>query len=79
MIADIASIFWFQGMSVFCMLDFMVALTQTKGNSKVSIVLQHPITVWLGEISMALYLIHEPLIYYFWWGETSRMAELFII
>ena len=65
---------WFQGLSAFCMLDFMVGLVRAKGTHPVSKVLTHPVSLWLGEISMALYLVHEPCIYYFYWIQNNMKS-----
>lgn len=70
MIGDIGSNAWFQGLNVFAQLDLIVALARVKGNSRCSWVLRHPVALWYGELSMAVYLVHEPLIYYFNWFQN---------
>ena len=59
---------WFQGMNVFPLLTIIVVLVRLKGGiTKVSSFLRHPVMLWLGEISMSLYLVHEMIIYYIRW------------
>lgn len=58
---------WFQFFNVFAQLEVIVGLTQLKGNSSASKVLRHPIILWFGELSMSLYLIHWPCIFYACW------------
>lgn len=70
-IGDISSNAWFQGLNVFAQLDLIVGLARVGGRSLCSKVLRHPVVLWYGELSMALYLVHEPLIYYFCWFQNG--------
>jgi peptidoglycan/LPS O-acetylase OafA/YrhL len=66
---------WFQGVNVFAQLDVLVGLTRLGGRSEASKVLRHPVWQWLGSISMAIYLVHWPLIYYLcWWRHGSAIT-----
>ena len=64
---DIGSNAWFQGLNVFSQLTIIVGLARLNGLSICSAVLRHPITLWFGEVSMSLYLVHEIIIYYIRW------------
>ena len=71
LVGDIGSNAWFQGINVFAQLDLIVGLVRINGTSLCSKVLRNPVIQWFGEISMALYLVHEPLIYYFCWFQNG--------
>jgi peptidoglycan/LPS O-acetylase OafA/YrhL len=62
--ADVGSNWWFQAVNVFAQLDLLVALTRARGASFCSVVLRAPLIQWFGELSMAIYLVHFPLLLY---------------
>jgi peptidoglycan/LPS O-acetylase OafA/YrhL len=72
---DFLSYGWFQLLNVFCHLDIVVCLVRAKGTSLCTKVLQNPIVLWFGEISMSLYLIHEPLIHYLAWIMQGKRRD----
>ena len=59
---------WLQALAPFLQLAVVVALTRDGARSMASGVLRHPKLLWLGDISMAIYLVHHPTIFYFVWG-----------
>eukprot|EP01036_Dinobryon_divergens_P024091 gene24091-32507_t len=73
---DFGSNAWFQGLNVFSQLTIIIGLVRLNGPSLCSVVLRHPITLWFGEISMSLYLVHEMIVYYIRWimhhGESQK-------
>jgi peptidoglycan/LPS O-acetylase OafA/YrhL len=66
---------WFQALVPFCQLNIMISMTRHHLSSNVSTVptnlisrvLRHPVTMWLGELSMSIYLLHFPIQYYVLW------------
>ena len=66
-VGNIASNWWFQAINVFAQLDLIVALTRAKGSTLCSVVLRASVVQWLGELSMSIYLVHFPIIYYLCW------------
>ena len=49
-------------------LSILVALTRDGGKSRASKALTTPLALWLGKISMNLYLVHVPVLYYVCWA-----------
>jgi peptidoglycan/LPS O-acetylase OafA/YrhL len=66
---------WLQAIICFTQLDFIVTITQCEGESLSSIVLRHPWVQWLGELSMCIYLIHVPVLYYICWAIKGSSAS----
>lgn len=58
---------WLQALVPFFQLHIIVALTRDGGQSLASKALRTKLAKWLGEISMTIYLVHWPLIYYLSW------------
>lgn len=58
---------WFQFLNVFAQLEVMVSFVRLKGKTNISTLLRHPILLWFGELSMALYMVHFPCIFYACW------------
>lgn len=58
---------WFGFLNVFAQLSVIVALVRCKGETIISKFLRHPFVQWLGELSMALYMVHWPCIFYACW------------
>jgi peptidoglycan/LPS O-acetylase OafA/YrhL len=58
---------WLQAIAPFLQLKVIVALTRDGAGSLSSRILRHPFLLWLGEISMSLYLVHHPVLYYTTW------------
>jgi peptidoglycan/LPS O-acetylase OafA/YrhL len=56
--------FWLQLFAAWPMMVWMVAMTRDGGRSRTARVLNTRAMQWLGRHSMAIYLIHEPLLYY---------------
>ena len=59
--------FWGQGVLVYSQLDLIVSLTVSRGTSTVSRILRSSVLQYLGRISMCIYLVHWPLIFYICW------------
>jgi peptidoglycan/LPS O-acetylase OafA/YrhL len=66
-IASILGGLWLQAIMPFVQLTVVVALTKDKASSLASRFLRHPTLMWLGKVSMAIYLVHHPTIYYVVW------------
>ena len=64
---DIGANIWVQLGYAYSQLEFIYALTFEGGESRVYKILTSRIALWLGRISYALYLIHEPFIQYICW------------
>jgi peptidoglycan/LPS O-acetylase OafA/YrhL len=58
---------WFQMINNFAQLEVIVSLARLKGSTTISSFLRHPIVLWLGELSMSLYMAHWPCIFYCCW------------
>lgn len=58
---------WFQGIMPFLQLEVIIALTRASPTALVNRFLNHPILQYLGEISMAIYLVHIPVMQYLCW------------
>ena len=56
--------FWFQGIVAFAQLELVVALTRDGGATRVSKWFRTSVGNWLGDRSMAIYLVHWPLLGY---------------
>lgn len=71
---------WFQAILPFVQLSLIVSLCRENGTSLVYKFLTRHISVWLGERSMCIYLLHWPLIYYVCWavhGSTLDWPTVF--
>jgi peptidoglycan/LPS O-acetylase OafA/YrhL len=66
-IGDIQSNYWLQGSLVFIQLDLIVSLYKSGSRSACSKWLRHSVVQYLGRISMSLYLVHWPIIFYLCW------------
>jgi len=55
-----------QAIAPLAQLTVIVALVRDQGQSRAAKALLHPIAQWLGRVSMCIYLIHFPVIYYGW-------------
>lgn len=55
---------WLQAIVPYAQLSLIVALSRDGGASLAARVLCRPFAQWLGKISMSLYLVHYPLIFY---------------
>lgn len=60
-------ILYTKGWAAMTQLSILVALTRDGGKSLASHALRTPLALWLGKISMNLYLVHLPLLYYLAW------------
>jgi hypothetical protein len=58
---------WFQAIVPFSQLEVIVGLTRDRSSSLAGRYLRTPVGDWLGERSMAIYLVHYPLIFYLCW------------
>lgn len=58
---------WYQAIVPFSQLEVVISLVNDNGESLVSKVLRTPFGLWLGKISMTIYLLHWCLIYYLCW------------
>lgn len=58
---------WFQAIVPFTQLSIIISLTRDNNESKSSIFLSSNILQWFGKISMCIYLVHFPVIYYACW------------
>lgn len=58
---------WFQIFNIWAQLDIMICLVQSRGTTSCSHVLRHPVVLWLGDLSMSIYLVHWPIIYTLTW------------
>ena len=56
--------FWFHGIVAFAQLELLVALTRDGGATQLSKWFSTSVGIWLGDRSMAIYLVHWPLIGY---------------
>jgi peptidoglycan/LPS O-acetylase OafA/YrhL len=63
---------WLQAIVPFAQLDLLVALTRDQGQSLASKVLRTPAAQWLGKLSMAIYLLHFPVIFYLCWATYGK-------
>lgn len=66
---------WLQALVPFLQLQIIVGLTRDGGLSDVSKALRTKLAKWLGEISMTIYLVHWPLIYYLCWMIHGEFAQ----
>ncbi len=65
---SIAAALWLQAIVPFAQLELLVALAQDRGNKSMTRRLLRSSTMqWLGQLSMCIYLIHYPVIYYVLW------------
>lgn len=66
---DLGGSFWMQGVFPFALLQIIVGLSMTDrdGVSSTARLLSWPPLLFLGRISMPLYLVHEPIIQYVAW------------
>jgi peptidoglycan/LPS O-acetylase OafA/YrhL len=55
---------WLQAIAPFAQLTVVVALTRDDVGSRSAKLLRHPLLQFLGQISMTIYLVHWPLIFY---------------
>jgi peptidoglycan/LPS O-acetylase OafA/YrhL len=70
---------WFQALVPFIQLGVIVALTRDSGHSVSSRVLRTPLAQWLGKLSMCIYLVHLPILYYVTWilhGSAIKWPEI---
>lgn len=78
--ASILGAWWYQAIVPFIQLEIIVALTRQTGDDQSSIqkIFLHPVSQWLGKLSMCTYLIHWVFIYYLCWlieGKTLQWPE----
>jgi len=73
--SNICGGFWLQGINPFLQLTVVVALARDRGSSHAAAFLRKPLLVWLGGISMCIYLLHHPLIFYVVWGKNGWKKE----
>jgi hypothetical protein len=60
---------WFQAIVPFLQLEFIIALTRDVSEGAIiTKFFNHPYNQWLGKISMSIYLIHMPVLYYLCWA-----------
>ena len=71
-IANVLGGFWLQAIMPFVQLTVVVALTKDQGLSRSSQFLRRPLLKWLGDVSMSLYLVHHPTIYYIVWAHNCN-------
>ena len=62
---------WLQAIVPLAQLTVIVALVRDGGQSHASKLLLQPTLQWLGRISMSIYLIHFPIIYYLMWANND--------
>lgn len=65
---------WLQAIVPFSQLELIMALTLERGESVVAHVLRTPLARWLGTISMTIYLVHHPVIWYLCWTINKGAA-----
>lgn len=67
-VGEILGAVWLQAIVPFAQLELIVALTQQSRSSLVNLLLTTRLAKYLGKISMTIYLVHYPLIYFVCWG-----------
>jgi peptidoglycan/LPS O-acetylase OafA/YrhL len=66
---------WLQAIIAFAQLELIVGLTRDSGVSTAAQFFRTRWCLWFGKISMSLYLIHYPVIYYILWIINGSFFE----
>ena len=67
---------WLQALMPFLQLEIIVNLTRNQGIiSAIGSAIRQPVFVFLGEISMCIYLIHWVVIYYLLWAIQGQKLQ----
>jgi len=76
---DLFGSWWMQGVFPYVMLVIIVGLSVTSGeaNPYTQRLLSRPVFLFLGRISLALYLVHEPIFQYVTWAARPDQAWSF--
>jgi peptidoglycan/LPS O-acetylase OafA/YrhL len=76
---DLLGSWWMQGVFPYVILVVIVGLSisSREGNSHTQRLLSWPAFLFLGRISLALYLVHEPIIQYVAWAARPAQAWSF--
>ena len=64
---------WLQLLVPWAQLNVIVGVTRDGGSSLASRALLSPLAQWLGRVSMAVYLLHVPLIHYLAWAVNGAL------
>jgi peptidoglycan/LPS O-acetylase OafA/YrhL len=65
---------WLQAIAPFAQLTVLVALVRDGGSSRVGILLRNSYLQWLGRVSMTIYLVHLPVLWYLTWANNHGAA-----
>lgn len=65
--AGVVGTLWLQAIVPFIQLELIVSLIKEPSQSWAGRLLRTPLVTWLGKISLSLYLVHYPVIFYFLW------------
>jgi peptidoglycan/LPS O-acetylase OafA/YrhL len=72
---DLGCNVWWQAWVAFEQLTVAVALTRDRSASLASRFLRRPLLQWLGQLSMAVYVVHWPVMYYLAWAVNGGTNE----
>jgi peptidoglycan/LPS O-acetylase OafA/YrhL len=67
---------WLQAAVPYGQLEIIVAFTRDNGQSLASKAMRTPLSLWLGELSMSIYLVHYLVIRYLCWAITGHSIAI---